>query len=88
MKSPAKKGDGIACACVRGWKLPSSLGISAWPELCPICQGYGEITRAELARITGVDPRTIARLDGLRSKATTAAKVVDVLAGILEKVGK
>lgn len=49
------------CLCEgRGWVLPPG---EEWWEYCAICLGQGTVCKYKAARVLGVTPRTIDKID-------------------------
>lgn len=59
----------------RGW----GEGTDGWPVACYVCHGRGSISRRELARRLGVDPKTVKAIDELRARPSTCERVIGTL---------
>lgn len=74
----------VRCVCVRGWVAQTG----TWPNPCPVCEGYGEISLNRLGYLLREHRSTLARIDEIRTRAGTAGRVLGKLATFLERIGK
>lgn len=75
----------IACVCTKGWI--KNVGAQ-WPDPCPVCEGYGELSAGRLAELNGEYPKLVKNVAELRARASTAARFFGKLTDLLERIGK
>ena len=81
----------VTCDICRGigWLPPrggidNSIALGAWPDMCSICGGKGDLSLHLIAKAIDENPGVLYRLFDLRVRPKTARRLLDKLLTFIE----